>query len=121
MAITNYLESEIVFIILKEGDTRSEVMEFVSDQFSTLSQHHVFWDMSEYDFRSSNAETVNSVVDTLSGFTNRDLSNLKRAFYVDNDLGFGIMRMLSSTAEQAERAMFRVFRDKQEALEWLKN
>ena len=79
----------------------------------------VMWDMTHFDFESMNSDTIHSFMSKESSMEGRRIGS-KTAFLAGSDHGFGMKRMLEQTTESVSQRPLRVFRGKDEALEWLR-
>ncbi len=118
MTITSFSERNIVFNAVEEGDTLDDLFDFASEHVDTWGRGQVLWDMTLFDFPSLDSNSVRSLVNRGAPLSEKR-SGLKTAILVDSVLGFGMMRMLQLLAEEQFKFHFGVFRNRDEAIEWL--
>lgn len=120
MAITNAIESDLVINAVEEGDTLSDIIEFVSNNIDSWGSRQVFWDATLLDFQSIDSASIQSFVKKGAPFSEKR-AGLKTAILVDSDFAYGMMRMFQIIAEGRMKIEYGVFRDKESAIEWLRD
>ncbi len=119
MAITSVIQSGIIVISADESATIDELISFITEQYNDWTEHHILWDLTKYNFNPANSGTVQSAVEKLKSISPDDRSHLKRAVLVNSELGFGMSRMLQSFADRSLSIKIMIFKEREEAIEWL--
>lgn len=124
MAIVSVREDGFTSISVGADTSRSDLIEFVSNQFPKMSDSHTLWDLSLYNFDSSSADSARLLVyefELISSNPSSTKSSPTRkcAILVDSDLSFGMARMFQALADQRLNMEYGVFREKSEAIAWL--
>ncbi len=118
MSTTRFIEPRIAINTIEEADTLADIVDYMAKNIHVWADYSVLWALSRFNFADIDSQAVRSV---LPGFVSmsKDLPELKRAIVVDSDLGFGMMRMLQLLGEDKFHYEIRVFRERDEAIEWL--
>jgi|TARA_Y100000310_G_scaffold281529_1_gene302040 hypothetical protein len=85
-----------------------------------LMNHNILWDLTDYDFLQLDPQSVYVLAGKFPELSSGFRPGLKRAILVKSDLGFGMMRMLELLSEDSISTVLNVFRNREEAIEWLK-
>ncbi len=118
MTTTRIDASGIVQNEIERGESLEDVLSFIGDHIGDWRDRDVLWDMSLLDFPSTNAAAVRAFMSGGAKYS-KQRSGLRSAAVVDPDLGFGMMRMLEILMDARGDFEFRVFRSKDDALQWL--
>ena len=119
MTITSTKMGDIVVNVMGEGDDFVTFREFVMVHTVEWTEVGILWDMNRMDFGKVTSASVRRLI-----FEGREAAkpraNLKTAFVVGSDVGFGMMRMFCMVAESELPIIFNVFRDEASAITWLR-
>jgi hypothetical protein len=118
LSISSVNETGIIINSVEESDTLDDIIGYITQHVAEWSSHQVLWDLTLLDFNVINSESIRSLIQKGLSLSEKR-TGLKTALLVDNDLGFGMMRMLQILSEERLKIEFGVFRGKDEALEWL--
>ena len=118
MSISSVIESGVVLNSVDASDTFEDIFFFVGRHVDSWGESQVLWDLTLFDFESTHTHSIASLV-SRGALMSQKCSGLKTAVIVCSDLGFGMMRMFQSMAEEKIQIEFGVFRTKPDALAWL--
>lgn len=91
------------------------VKSIIDDVAENYPYERRLWDLSEIDFDLSENELINLCEYGKKTFIKPN----KLALFAVKDLGYGEMRQFAAYREEDGNAIPRVFRNKQEAIDWL--
>jgi hypothetical protein len=124
-------ELEISIELDKEKNIRRHVVKGVIDvrelaeylkgiyaSSDSYTEMNVFWDLQTADFSSVSSEDVRSFMAYVSKIWGKR-GKSKAALVVSSDLDFGLSRMYQILMEGATSNTVEVFKDKNEAAEWI--
>lgn len=120
MAIKTQRDEELDLIthIVSGTITLEEMLEALEQMYIDGPPRHIMWDMSD-------ADVSNATSDTMRAFTSRAVElgtdrQGKTAVVAPGDLAYGLARISGALTDLAEVSYtFRVFRTRQDALDWL--
>ena len=118
MSITSTYEGSVVVNSVEDDDSLVDILDYASRHIDEWRKCQVIWDMTLLNFQELSGESIRSFILRGASFTKKR-SGMKTALLVDSDLGFGMMRMLQIIAEDKVHVIFKVFRSKGQALQWL--
>lgn len=103
-----------------KGELTIEEFRSVGEGITSSASHspsiRSIWDLRELDFTKITPQFVRACVDIRTSLPERHPARI--AFVVDDDLGFGMMRMFEILGDSLDDTTM-VFRDLSDAEEWL--
>ena len=81
--------------------------------------HNVLWDLREMNFKKIDSTAAKSLIERSEEVGKLRQKSLRTAFLVDDDHAFALSRMFGSLIDDTGFRT-RVFRSKEDALEWLR-
>ena len=118
MSTTSVNESGVIINEAEEFDTVDDIIDFVAQHIHEWVNHQVLWDMTLFDFLSIDSQVISYIIRKAAPLSEKR-SGLKTAILVESDLGFGMMRMLEMMGDEDIKMDIGVFRNRDEALNWL--
>lgn len=117
MIKTNIIEpGSVVEFIMHGPCDLQEVLEIISSQYSTISQG-IVWNFSQ----GSNENLSTNDMMCIAKMVKKYAIHKKTAYVGPKDVEFGILRMYEIYAEmQAVPPVMRVFRNRADALQWIR-
>ena len=98
-----------------------ELTEYLKEMYTSsdfYSGMNVLWDLQEADFSSISNEDVRSLMEYVGKQWGKG-GKSKAALVVSHDLDYGLSRMYQSMMEGATSSKIDIFRDINEAKEWI--
>ena len=99
----------------------SELTEYLKEIYNSSDfdpRMNVFWDLQKADFSCISSENVTSFMEYVSKQWGTE-GKSKAALIVSYDLGYGMSRMYQTLMDGATSSKIAVFRDINEAKEWI--
>jgi hypothetical protein len=123
MAITTRIdkESNLRLHTVKGTLTLKELLEKLKEVYSEPDyrpEMDVIWDLREADLSPFSTSDIRKVGDYVSGHWGAE-SGSKAALVVSRDLDFGLSRMYEFFLESRTSSEVQVFRDYDEAMDWI--
>ncbi len=118
MSITSAHEAGVVINSVEACDTFNDVLEYASQNIDEWGNNQVLWDFHLFDFDSIDTIAIRSFVKRAKILSNKR-PGLKTALIIDSDLGYGMLRMLQMLSEETFKFTINVFRNSEQALQWL--
>ena len=118
MTISHLSKDNIVINALEDGDDFGDFLRFIDTHIHTWKDVNVLWDMNKLDFDNVSSDAIRQLIHE-GRHAARHRPNMKTAYVVHSDLGFGMMRMFALLAETDLPIIFSVFRDRDTATAWV--
>lgn len=118
MSIKTVIESGVVVNTIDNGDKLEDIGLYIAQNICEWEKMPVLWDVENFRFETLDPEKIRTFI-RKKALLSQKRSGLKTAILVENDLGYGMMRMFQVIAETNIKIKFGVFRTKDEAFEWI--
>ncbi|MFC1554689.1 hypothetical protein ACFL7D_08660 [candidate division KSB1 bacterium] len=119
MSIYSVIEGNVVVNTVDENDTLNDIFDLISKNIDEWVGYKLLWDLSIFNFLKIDSDSIHSFIQKIAPLSEKH-SGQKDAILAKTELGFGMMRMLQILAENKYKIEIKVFREKDEALKWLK-
>ncbi len=116
--ITSTVENQTVINTPLDHTNLEEILEYISNNINSWADKNVIWDLHKVDFDSITTNDIRVFIANSHHFNEKRIG-FKTAAVTPTDLGFGMMRMLTSIAEIKYDFKLNVFRTVSEAKDWV--
>lgn len=123
MSVTMQIDQAAgVIISVVEGDVSAEdvlsAMDEVQAHADFRPSMNVLWDLTDADFIGGKTDQLRSVVDGIANRRDKRGTGYRVAIVAPSDVAFGVSRQYEAFADRLPFSL-RVFREKDEAWQWL--
>ncbi len=110
------IPGEITEFIIKGPSDVDEIINVVKSKYPTITKG-ILWNLSAGDISNLTPDDMRRIANVAREYAVHE----KTAFFGTSDLEFGILRMYETHSEmESVPLVMQVFRDRNEAIEWLK-
>jgi len=121
MEITSEIKNNVRYQVVKGVIDINELVKYLEDIYSSAdfdTNIDVFWDLRLADFSSVTVEEIHSFMSFVGEHWGKE-GKAKAAIVAPDDLGFGLSRMYEMLMDSETSSDIRVFRDFDQAKEWI--
>jgi hypothetical protein len=122
MEISAEIKNNIRYYTVRGAIDIDELTGYLKQIYSSSgskSEMDVFWDLREADFTSIATEEVFGFIEFVGVHWGKE-GKSKAALVVSHDLGYGLSRMYEMLMGSKSSSTIAIFRDMEEAEEWIK-
>jgi len=119
MSIQATFKSNYVIITPDATETLDNILEYVSENIELWKDKNTLWDARELSFKGITSDILRSFTEKIQPVT-KIREGLKTAIVVNSDLSYGMTRMFQLQYNEKINIVTEIFKDKDEAITWLK-